>query len=45
MVRRYAHLAPAQMDRHASMVGNLLYGTNTAQAETCAAQNKGASLS
>jgi len=31
MVRRYAHLAPAQMAKHADVVGNLLYGTNTAQ--------------
>ena len=45
MVRRYAHLAPAQMAKHAAVVGNLLYGTNTAQAEIGEAQNKGASLS
>ena len=31
MVRRYAHLAPAQMTKHADVVRNLLYGTNTAQ--------------
>lgn len=31
MVRRYAHLAPAQMAKHAEVVGNLLYGTITAQ--------------
>jgi len=33
MVRRYAHLAPAQMAKHAAVVGNLLYGTNTAQGQ------------
>ncbi len=33
MVRRYAHLAPAQMARHAAVVGNLLNVTNTAQGE------------
>jgi len=31
MVRRYAHLAPAQMAKHAEVVGNLLCVTNTAQ--------------
>lgn len=31
MVRRYAHLAPAQMAKHADVVGSLLYGTTTAQ--------------
>lgn len=31
MVRRYAHLAPAQMARHAAVVGDLLSVTNTAQ--------------
>ncbi len=31
MVRRYAHLAPAQMAKHAAVVENLLRGTNTAQ--------------
>lgn len=31
MVRRYAHLAPAQMARHAEVVGNLLCDTNKAQ--------------
>jgi len=31
MVRRYAHLAPAQMAKHAEVVGNLLSVTNTAQ--------------
>jgi len=45
MGRRYADLAPAQMDRHACMVGNLLYGTIAAQEQMCEAQNKGASLS
>jgi hypothetical protein len=30
-VRRYAHLAPAQMAKHAAVLGSLLYGTNTAQ--------------
>jgi hypothetical protein len=33
MVRRYAHLAPAQMAKHADVVGSLLYGTNTAQGQ------------
>jgi integrase len=33
MVRRYAHLAPAQMAKHAAVVGNLLCGTNTAQGQ------------
>lgn len=32
MVRRYAHLAPAQMAKHAAIIGNLLGDTNTAQA-------------
>jgi integrase len=31
MVRRYAHLAPAQMAKHAAVVGALLHDTNTAQ--------------
>lgn len=31
MVRRYAHLAPAQMAKHAEVVGSLLSGTITAQ--------------
>ena len=31
MVRRYAHLAPAQMAKHAEVIGSLLCGTNTAQ--------------
>lgn len=33
MVRRYAHLAPAQMAKHADVVGSLLYGTTTAQGQ------------
>lgn len=33
MVRRYAHLAPAQMAKHAEVVGHLLNGTNTAQGQ------------
>ena len=33
MVRRYAHLAPAQMAKHAEVVGNLLNATNTAQSQ------------
>ena len=37
MVRRYAHLAPAQMARHAEVVGGLLVlandVTNTAQSQ------------
>lgn len=31
MVRRYAHLAPAQMEKHAAVIGALLHDTNTAQ--------------
>lgn len=31
MVRRYAYLAPAQMARHAEVVGGLLHVTITAQ--------------
>ena len=31
MVRRYAHLAPAQMAKHAAVVGELLRGTNPSQ--------------
>ena len=33
MVRRYAHLAPAQMLKHANVVGNLLHGTSTSQSQ------------
>lgn len=33
MVRRYAHLAPAQMAKHAEVVGNLLSDTFTAQGQ------------
>lgn len=33
MVRRYAHLAPAQMAKHADIIGTLLGDTNTAQAQ------------
>jgi len=33
MVRRYAHLAPAQMAKHAEVIGNLLCGTITAQSQ------------
>jgi hypothetical protein len=33
MVRRYVHLAPAQMAKHAAVIGSLLYGTNTAQSK------------
>ncbi len=32
MVRRYAHLAPEKFGIHASIVDNMLYDTNTAQA-------------
>jgi hypothetical protein len=31
MVRRYAHLAPANLAKHAQVVGELLEGTNLAQ--------------
>jgi integrase len=31
MVRRYAHLAPAQMAKHAAVISALLHDTNTAQ--------------
>lgn len=34
MVRRYAHLAPAHMVKHAEVVGSLLSGTNTAHRPT-----------
>lgn len=33
MVRRYAHLAPAQMAKHAAVVGALLHDTNAAHEE------------
>ena len=33
MVRRYAHLAPAQFAKHANVVQNLICGTTTAQSE------------
>jgi integrase len=33
MVRRYEHLAPAQMAKHAAVIGNLLCDTNTAQGQ------------
>ena len=33
MVRRYAHLAPAQLAKHAAIVDALLCGTNTAQGQ------------
>ncbi|MBV8636340.1 MAG: site-specific integrase [Burkholderiaceae bacterium] len=33
MVRRYAHLAPAQMAKHAAVVGNLLHDTTKAQSQ------------
>jgi integrase len=33
MVRRYAHLAPAHMAKHAEVVGNLLCVTNTTQGQ------------
>ena len=32
MVRRYAHLAPAQMAKHAALVGEILCVTNSSQA-------------
>jgi hypothetical protein len=32
-VRRYAHLVPAQMAKHAAVVGALLHDTNAAQEE------------
>jgi hypothetical protein len=31
MVRRYAHLAPAQMARNAAVIDSLLHVTNTSQ--------------
>jgi len=34
MVRRYAHLAPAQLAKHAAIVGDLLCDTSTAQRDT-----------
>lgn len=33
MVRRYAHLAPANLSRHAEVVSSILYGTNVPQHE------------
>lgn len=33
MVRRYAHLAPAHLAKHAAIVENLLCGTNSAQGQ------------
>lgn len=33
MVRRYAHLAPAHLAKHAAIVENLLCGTNSAQSQ------------
>lgn len=33
MVRRYAHLAPANLSRHAEVVSSILYGTNVPQPE------------
>jgi integrase len=47
MVRRYAHLAPAQMARHAAVVDGLLRGTSTAQQEeegTVAGTKKGVTI-
>ena len=37
MVRRYAHLAPANLAKHAEVISPLLEGTNLAQS----AKNKG----
>lgn len=34
MVRRYAHLAPAQMVKHAAVIGDMLHGTIAAQSES-----------
>jgi len=34
MVRRYAHLAPANLAKHAEVIGRLLDGTNSAQPQT-----------
>jgi integrase len=33
MVRRYAHLAPAQMAKHAEIIGTILNDTNTSQGD------------
>ncbi|MES2902323.1 MAG: site-specific integrase [Pseudomonadota bacterium] len=41
MVRRYAHLGPAQMARHAEVVGKLLESTNLAQEVEVPLQFKG----
>jgi integrase len=47
MVRRYAHLAPAQMARHAAVVDGLLRVTSTAQyveERTAAGTKKGVTI-
>jgi hypothetical protein len=47
MVRRYAHLAPAQMARHAAVIGGLLRVTNTSQGveeRTAADTKKGVTI-
>jgi hypothetical protein len=41
MVRRYAHLAPAQMAKHAAVIDALLYDTTTSQRDS-SGQQKGA---
>lgn len=41
MVRRYAHLGPAQMSRHAEVVGRILEATNLSQAAEVDSKDKG----
>jgi hypothetical protein len=47
MVRRYAHLAPANMARHAAVIDDVLHVTTTAQeveARTAADTKKGVTI-
>lgn len=41
MVRRYAHLAPAQLAQHAAITDSLLHDTNTAQRDSNGQQKRG----
>jgi integrase len=45
MVRRYAHLSPAQMSRHAEVVGGILKATNLTQTAEAAEKTKGLPIS
>jgi integrase len=44
MVRRYAHLGPAQMSRHAEVVGRILKATILTQTEEAAEEKKGPAI-